>query len=265
MNKIIYNYDYVYKNNNNNQYNIIFCHGFNSSPRVFDIFKNYWDKSDYYALQFPGNNNTKPIGNDQVSVFDFARLLVEFIENNNLQNVILIGHSMGGGIISLAYQLKPQLFKKLIYIAPMNKASEDIDRQFLVDYFPKTFDDLINNLLTSLYYDSSKYTNNPSWMRLAKKTFSANDYNNQLIVKLGKTLVSSQVHDSIDQALSSIKVPCLLILGETDGVVDRDKCLEYFQTKVENIKTYYIPKTGHMVFEENWEQFIKIVEEFIDK
>ncbi|SYV95124.1 lipase/esterase, partial [Mycoplasma putrefaciens] len=89
-------------------------------------------------------------------------------------------------------------------------------------------------------------------MRLAKKTFSANDYNNQIIVKLGKTLVSSQVHDSIDQALSSIKVPCLLILGETDGVVDRDKCLEYFQTKVENIKTYYIPKTGHMVFEENW-------------
>ncbi|MBY7704632.1 alpha/beta hydrolase [Vibrio harveyi] len=88
-------------------------------------------------------------------------------------------------------------------------------------------------------------------MRLAKKTFSANDYNNETILNLGKTLVSNQVHDQIEKALTSIQIPCLLVLGEKDGVVDRDKCLEYFETKIKDIKTCYIPKTGHMVFEED--------------
>ncbi len=54
-------------------------------------------------------------------MFCFARLVVEFVEKNNLKNVTLIGHSLGGGTISLAYQMRPDLFKKLVYIAPMNK------------------------------------------------------------------------------------------------------------------------------------------------
>ncbi len=39
-------------------------------------------------------------------VYQFAKLVIEFIEKNNLKNVTLIGHSMGGGTISLAYKLR---------------------------------------------------------------------------------------------------------------------------------------------------------------
>nr|WP_318027963.1 alpha/beta hydrolase [Mycoplasmopsis bovis] len=50
---------------------------------------------------------------------NLPKLVIEFIEKNNLKNVTLIGHSMGGGTISLAYKLRPDLFKKMVYIAPM--------------------------------------------------------------------------------------------------------------------------------------------------
>ncbi len=53
MKKIIYDYNVVFKDNGNDNENIIFCHGFNSSPKTFKLFEQYWTKSNYYALQFP--------------------------------------------------------------------------------------------------------------------------------------------------------------------------------------------------------------------
>ncbi|QVJ95124.1 alpha/beta fold hydrolase [Mycoplasma mycoides] len=263
MKKIIYDYDYIFKDNNNNTENIIFCHGFNASINVFNIFKNYWTKSNYYALQFPGNNNVKPIKDHEISVLQFAKLVVEFVKNNNLKNITLIGHSMGGGTISLAYQLAPELFKKLVYVCPMNKASEDVNNNFLHDYFPKTFEEFTTDFLGSLYYDPSFLTKDPKWMRLAKWHFSGNDYNTKELTDLGKTLVSKELHEQIYQAIKTIKIPTLLILGEKDGVVNREACLKYYQDEVKNVITTWIPKTGHMVFEEDWDSFIKILEPFL--
>lgn len=47
---VIYKYDFVFKDNNNLNENIIFCHGFNSFLNLFKIFENYWIKLNYYVL-----------------------------------------------------------------------------------------------------------------------------------------------------------------------------------------------------------------------
>ncbi|CAL59183.1 Pseudogene of Triacylglycerol lipase(C terminal part) [Mycoplasmopsis agalactiae PG2] len=102
-------------------------------------------------------------------------------------------------------------------------------------------------------------------MKNAKKNFDANDYNNETIVKLGESLPVLELHNQIEQGLDSINVPTILILGEKDGVIRREECIAYFKEHVKNVETVYIPKTGHMMFEENWEEFIKILESFLDK
>ncbi|MCE6115332.1 alpha/beta fold hydrolase [Mycoplasmopsis agalactiae] len=264
MKNVVYDYEVVFKDNNNPNENIVFCHGFNSSPKTFKTFEKYWTKSNYYALQFPGNNNVAPINNHEVSVPQFAKLVVDFVEKNNLKNVTLIGHSMGGGTISLAYKLKPELFKKMVYIAPMNKTSLALADDYRKDYFPKTFDDFLM-FLKSLYYDTSTFTSNSEWMKNAKNNFDANDYNNETIVKLGESLPVLELHNQIEQGLDSINAPTILILGEKDGVIRREECIAYFKEHVKNVETVYIPKTGHMMFEENWDEFIKILESFLDK
>ncbi|UOE63360.1 alpha/beta hydrolase [Mycoplasmopsis bovis] len=264
MKKIIYDYNVVFKDNGNDNENIIFCHGFNSSPKTFKLFEQYWTKSNYYALQFPGNNNVAPINDHEVSVYQFAKLVIEFIEKNNLKNVTLIGHSMGGGTISLAYKLRPDLFKKMVYIAPMNKTSLALADEYRNDYFPKTFDDFLV-FLKSLYYDISTFTSNKLWMENARKNFNPNDYNNETIVKLGESLPVLELHNKIEEGLDAITVPTILILGEKDGVIRREECLEYFKEHVKGIETTFIPKTGHMMFEENWPEFIKILETFLTK
>ncbi|WP_029608569.1 alpha/beta fold hydrolase [Mycoplasma simbae] len=262
MKEIIYDYPYIFKNNNNAEQNIIFVHGFNSSPAAFKIFEKYWTKSNYYAIQFPGNSGVKAVKDHQINVYQYARLLVEFVEKNNLKNVVLIGHSMGGGTISLANKLKPELFSKMVYIAPMNKTSLATAENYRNTYFPKTFEEFLL-FMDALYFDTTKFTSNKNWMNLTKSTFDPNHFNNEDVLELGASLPVMQLHLDIEEGLKSIKVPTLLILGEKDGVIDRDNCLKYFDECVENVKTLYIPKTGHMMFEEDWDSFINILEPFL--
>ncbi|MBU4690394.1 alpha/beta hydrolase [Mycoplasma sp. ES3157-GEN-MYC] len=259
---IKYDYPYVFKNNEQPHKPVIFVHGFNSKPATFSIFENYWTKTDYYAIQFPGCNGVKAIKNHELSVNQYAELLIKFMIDNNLKDVTLIGHSMGGGIISLAYKLRPDLIGKMVFVAPMNKTSLKTVDTYNTTYFPKNFEEFLN-FLSVLYYDISKFTNDKKWMKLAKENFDPNEHNNADVIKLGNSLPLLELHDEIEDGLKSIKVPSLLILGEKDGVIDRENCLKYFNKNVENIKTVFIPKTGHMMFEENWEEFISILEPFI--
>lgn len=39
----------------------------------------------------------------------------------------------------------------------------------------------------------------------------------------------------------------------------------YFREYVKNVEIVYILKIGYMMFEENWDEFIKILELFLDK
>ncbi|MFL1073557.1 alpha/beta fold hydrolase, partial [Mycoplasmopsis synoviae] len=114
----------------------------------------------------------------------------------------------------------------------------------------------------NLYYDPS-FINDSSWLKEQEKLFNSQDYNNETITKLGKSLPDINLHNDIANAHLEIKVPSLLVLGEKDGVIDRDLYLSYFKKQVKNIKTCWIPKTGHMMFNENFPAFIKIVEDFI--
>ncbi len=43
---------------------------------------------------------------DDATVECYSDLLINFIEDNKLKNIILIGHSMGGGTISLGLSEK---------------------------------------------------------------------------------------------------------------------------------------------------------------
>ncbi|BAW18220.1 esterase/lipase [Mycoplasmopsis bovigenitalium] len=264
MKKIIYDYDFVFKDNNNENENIIFVHGFNSSAGRFKFFEQYWTKSNYYAIQFPGNNQVEPVNGHDVSVYQFAKLLVEFIEKNQLKNVTLIGHSMGGGTISLAYKMRPELFKKMVYVAPMNRSSLVTREVFYNTYFPKNFEEYLK-FLEGLYYDISHFTNDEKWMRNTRELFDPKAFNYENTVKLGYSLPDPTLIDEIEKGLNLINVPTILILGEKDAVIDRENCIRYFNSQVKNIETHYIPKTGHMMFEENWQAFIDILEPFLDK
>lgn len=263
MKKVIYDYEYAFKDNNNKDGAIIYCHGHNSKPEIFEMFQNYWTKTNYYALQFPGNNLVKPVKDHKLSVYQFAQLLINFIVDNGLKNVTLIGHSMGGGTISLAYKLRPDLIGKLIYIAPINKTTSLSKGKYKRNFEPKTLSEY-HDSLRPLYYNFDALIANSEFSEEVKKAFDPERFSNPYIKELTMSMDAS-LYDEIESSLDSITVPTLLILGEKDGVIDSESCLEYFKEHVKNLESVIVPKSSHIIYLENWPVFIDAMDKFLNK
>lgn len=97
---------------------LIFIHGLSSNLEAWK--KNVSElKEDYrcIALDLPGYGKSSR-NNTSYSLKDYADFLKCFIESKQLKNVVLVGHSMGGQIAIHAVLSSPELFEKLILIAP---------------------------------------------------------------------------------------------------------------------------------------------------
>ncbi|QVK08818.1 alpha/beta fold hydrolase [Mycoplasma mycoides] len=260
---IIYDYEFIFKNNCNDKENIVFCHGFNSKLTSLNRFSKYWTKSNYYALQFPGSNLIKPIKDHQISVEQFSDLLIEFVKNNNLKNVILIGKSLGAGVISLAYLKQPLLFKKLILITPINQTQLSLEF-WKKDYvFINSFDDYLTKFVPYIYYNYDHLLNNSNWVNNAKSKFNLNYYTNKYIFQLAKSLTDINLHNKITKAYQSINIPTLVVLAKNDRIIDCDDSLNFFNKTIKNIKTVVINNASHMVYKDQSEKLNQIIDDFI--
>lgn len=260
MHDILKKLPQIFINNQAPKNPIVFVHGFNSSYEADELFYNNYKEADYYAFSLPGNN-LLPATKEQLNVPYYAQLVAEFIKNKNLNNVILVGHSMGGGIISLVSALIPGLIYKMIFVAPMNKTSLVLKEVFFDDYFPQDVAGL-HKFIKNLFFD-------PVWLEDLKfkkeleQNFNYELHNNQNIKILGKSLPQMKLMEQIENALLEIKVPTLLILGEKDGIIQRDECRAYFEKCIKNLQVKIVPKTGHMILKEATQTYIQIIDDFI--
>ncbi|UVD81870.1 alpha/beta hydrolase [Mycoplasma iguanae] len=260
MHEVIKKLPQIFIDNKKPEKPIVFVHGFNSSYQVHQNFYENYHENDYYSISLPGNNLLEAT-NEQLNVYYYAKLIATFIESKNLKNVILMGHSMGGGIIALAYQLIPQLIDRMIFIAPMNKTSLSLKKVFFRDYFPQNFEGE-KNFMKNLFYNPT-FLEDVDYLIKARKNFNFNLYNNKNIWKLGKSLPNINLMNDIEKGLNQIKVKTLLILGQKDGIINRDDAKEYFEKNVENIEVKIMPKTGHLMFKENIDGYIEIIDNFL--
>lgn len=262
---IKYDYPVIFYNHHKSEKSpIIFAHGVNSSHKRHDIFPKNYHNHDYYGIAFPGNNRVKAVKNHQLSVEQYADLLIDFTIKNNLKKPILIGHSMGGGTIALAFSKRPDLFSKLIFVAPMNKTSLVKEQDYYNTYFPKTFDQYLE-FLKVLFYDTKPLIENKTFIEKERKEFDPDYYNNPDALKIGMSLPDMNLMNKIEDGLKKINIPTLLILGEKDGVIDRENCINYFKKLVKNIEINVVPKTGHVIFNEDFDSYLKIVSDFLNK
>ncbi len=111
-------YDIAYIDEGNSSDVLIFIHGLGSYLKAWDrnipVLKNYFR---CIALDLPGyGKSSKKLHNGSVKFY--REFLNEFINALGLQNITLVGHSMGGQI-ALSFVISfPDVIKKLILISP---------------------------------------------------------------------------------------------------------------------------------------------------
>lgn len=259
-----YPYYWLKKSNvKNNNTPILFIHGFADNPKwFFPIFENINDR-DIYCVELPGHYETPLIDKKQLSPTNLANEVIDLIKKINLKKIILMGHSMGGGIASIVTSRTKELVEKLILVTPMNYRGcllfEAIN--FMFKFSPKS--------KKGVYRFYNVLVNKKNVRQLATLTSQAlinNFKSHRKIYKtLGRNMASLKNLRILKKAEKEIKCPLLLIVGKHDGCINPKSTTKWFNKNVKNAQIITFLESGHMPFFEERNNFLQTILNFINQ
>ena len=207
----------------------------NNRKTFYNIVNNLKDKFTIYIFDYPGFGNSE-IPNYDLTVYNYAEMIIRFINEQKIKKPILIGHSFGGRIsilLSGYYQIK---LKKIILISaagikPITNKKKNIKQKIyktlkkLAILFPTKIKKVYLEKLISI--------------------FGSTDFKN-LPEKLRKTFINI-VNEDLTTYIKNINVETLIIWGEND--IDTPLSDAYTINKlINNSKLKVIKKATHFSY-----------------
>ncbi|MEI6462743.1 MAG: alpha/beta hydrolase [bacterium] len=233
-NKIL-EYSYI-KAKESSRGNVIFLHGWGCNKEIFSPIINELTNYDIYSLDLPGFGNSEKI-KDAMNIDDYVTSVDSFINKLNLDNVIIIGHSLGGRICIKLASKNSSYLKKIVLVD-----SAGIEKEK-------------SNL--SKYFEGLKKI--PIIKEAAIKVFGSRDYKDNKEMRETLKLV---VSEDLTLVLSLIQVPTLIIWGKED----KDTPLadgQLMNNHIKGSKLVVIKDAGHFSFLDKPIEFTNAVKEFI--
>lgn len=201
---------------------LLLLHGLGSNYKGW--FKLIHELSGQYrcvAMDFPGYA-TSSKGDYPISMAFFAAKAIEAAEQLGLERPILVGHSMGGLVAMTAALQRPELFKKLILIAPAGFESfNKVARQLLRKLFtPKVIRDLsVEQIKRNIEANFTEFPPDAHFMledRLAL-TQQAQDFD--YYCRLIPRCTAAMLDEPVLPRLSDLKLPTLIVFGQNDQLI----------------------------------------------
>lgn len=109
-----------------------------------------------YAVSLPGVGERENELTENIGLNEHIAATVEFIINNDLHDVILVGHSYGGMVITGTADKIPDRIKSIVYLDAVHPSDGQslLDAQPLVQYVPTVSQPrIINGVEVNLYPD----------------------------------------------------------------------------------------------------------------
>ena len=266
---------FSYKTHGKGNKKIVCVHGFGASGTTFKDILPYFNEDEYqiYMIDLIGFGNSGFIKNWEYTIENQARYLYYFLKNNNLENVTVIGHSYGGGVVLLLLEKlrrinEEELVQNAVLIGPACypqkipffiriPAENPILYKIFMFFVPKRF--LARRMLQDLYMNKTLI--NEEKIERYAMYFSSNDKMNG-IIKTAQHIVPVNVDKFVD-GIKHIKNRTLIIWGDKDFVIRRNNILRLHED-IKDSKLVIAEDTGHVVQEEKAElvasEIIKLTE-----
>lgn len=252
---------------------IIFIHGLGSYSPAWS--RNLGELSQHFrciAIDLPGygKSSKEPLSG---LMSYYAGVVLELINELDLQNVYLAGHSMGGQISITTALLYPDVVKGLILVSPAGfERFTAGQKQWFRDVMtPKgvrlTSAEAIQNNLATNFYKVPKEAEFMITDRLRMRKAADFDGYCYAVAQSVRGMVDEPVIDY----LSDIKVPTLIFFGENDNLIPNrylnpgktEEIARYGASKIANSKLLMVPRCGHFMMFEKPEVFNSSVVEFL--
>ncbi|SMD37935.1 Pimeloyl-ACP methyl ester carboxylesterase [Reichenbachiella faecimaris] len=232
-------------------------------------------KSEYrcVAIDLPGyGRSTK--GNTSNKMSDYADVVLKVIDQLELNNVVLVGHSMGGQVAGTTVLKSPDQFEKLILLAPAgfetfkSEQAAWLKTVFTVESVEEATEEQIRANWALNFYNLPADVEFMIQDRL--KMMEAEDFNDYCKSVVGG--MNGMLDEPIFDQLKNIKQTTLVVYGANDGLIPNQYLNpgltiqmvgENGAGQIPKATLKFIPECGHFISFDKPEEINEILIEFL--
>jgi pimeloyl-ACP methyl ester carboxylesterase len=257
---------------NKNNKTLFFVHGLASESDVWLQNIEYLLQHNFrcIAIDLPGHGDSE-IGKFSYSVFFYSSVVGELIQKLNLENVTIIGHSMGGQVSIVTALRFPDKISELILSAPAGfEVFTESERHFLEtsssalfgETLLQAYESGLKNGFFNFSQEASVYT---------KKLFGIADATRNQFPMVIENSVKGMLREAVYENLDKITQPVLIIFGENDRLIPNTffhktttaEIAKLGTSQIPNAKLVLLQNCGHFPQFEKANEFNKEVEKFV--
>jgi pimeloyl-ACP methyl ester carboxylesterase len=208
-------------------------------------------------------------GLDPYSLAGQVELLHKIIDAESKgRPVFVVGHS-AGGLVAAAFALKypdalaglilesPAIWRKAPVPASVAKLLRNPRVEAFGDSMLKSFDKAGTKMLTDSFFDAHNLT--PFVMKGYRAPMEQATWR----TSLWRFMTADQAND-VRENLGNIKPPVFVLTGDSDKIVKVQDTFKVTE-RIPGHKIYMVPNSGHLAHEEQPDDWIRVVRNFIER
>lgn len=244
---------------------VIMLHGFGSSiytwrgwtPVLLQQFR-------VIQLDLPGSGLSAQDANNDYTDDRMLDLLIALMDELNIAKASIIGHSIGGRMAWRFAAVHPERVSRLVLVAPDGFASPGFEYH-IAPKVPKVFELIRFTLPKTVFRMNLK----PAYSDQAVITEeTVTTYHDLLRAPGNREALLDRMRQTIltepEPFLKKITAPVLLVWGEDDAMIPVSNAEDYMRN-IADVSIARIPGVGHVPQEENAEQSVVPVIDFLSK
>lgn len=182
-----------------------------------------------------------------------SKFVHKFVKLKKLQNITLLGNSLGGHV-ALIYVLAHQEYVKAMVLT----GSSGLYENAFGGSFPRRESyDFVKEKVEYTFYDPATATK-----ELVDEVFATINDRTRVIRILA--MAKSAIRHNMSKDVHKIKVPVALIWGKDDKITPPEVAVEFNQL-IPNSELHWIDKCGHAAMMERPKEFNALLKGFLDK
>jgi pimeloyl-ACP methyl ester carboxylesterase len=226
--------------------NLLLLHGATgAASQLKPLAEQLSDNYQVYSLDFTGHGGRED-GGSPFSIEMFADDVLQFMAQNNLDQVSVFGYSMGGYVGMYLAKSFPARLQKVVTLATKYQWDETIAAKEIQMLNPEKIEQKLPVFAQSLMERHAL----TDWKDVLKKTA-------EMMVSLG----ADNPLKTTDY--TTINTPCLLMLGDRDKMVSLEETISVYKS-LPNAQMAILPHTPHPIEQVDTQLLTFLIRKFLD-
>lgn len=228
---------------------VILIHGNSLSSKSFNkqFESSLGEKFRLIAIDLPGHGNSSPVNDprNNYSVPGYGEVITEVINQLNLSNVVLVGHSLGGHIALEMIEMLPGTKGILIFGTPPLGIPPSITQAFLDMRLRPALLVKEGSVVPQSFIEDMN-TTDPDARKYMMRNTAKNKFINEINI------------------VSKLKIPLAVIHGAHDQAINLEYIKKVEMPSLWKNEIHIIENAGHSPQWETPSEFNEILEEFLN-